>query len=242
MKRIVVSNQKGGVGKTTLALHIAARAQEMGYRALLVDLDAQGSATLSAAPSVVLQPEQHAESLWDDETIAQPFDCGERWAGIHLLGASDNLSGVDGLDWDVSRQALRRLPDYDVIVFDTPPAAGPRQIVPMLDADMVVSPLEADIYAQAGLVRLVSMLRTVLEANPGLDHRVVVNRFQSRSSTQAAEVEHIAQRVGGSLQGDPLRAREIVRRARDRGVPVWQFAKRDAAALAWQATCTGILE
>ncbi len=243
MKRIVVSNQKGGVGKTTLALHVAARAQELGYRTLLIDLDAQGSATLSAAPSIELLPQQRAEVLWDDELAAQPLNCGACWSGIHLLGASDNLAGVDALDWDISRQAMQRLPDgYDVVVFDTPPAAGPRQIVPMLDADVVVSPLEPDIYAQAGLVRLVQALHTVIEANPALDHRVVINRLQARSSAQAQAASQIAERVGYSLEGEPLRAREIVRQARDRGMPVWQFAKRDPASAAWLATCTGILQ
>jgi chromosome partitioning protein len=241
-QRIVVTNRKGGVGKTTLALHLAALSQSDGVRTLLVDLDPQGSAT-GAALGYATEPPASAlaENLWSDDPADRVQPVTTAW-GFDLLAASRNLSGVDALPYEDTQAAFARLPsDYGLVVFDTPPTAGALQSVPLVSARALVVPVEPDAFAVQGLSHLSALVQSVRQANPGLAVFVVANRLKRRAKRQWAVVEHLRQQLGQSLADPPLTEREIVRHSRDAGVPVWDYAPKDPAAQAWKQACHHIL-
>lgn len=238
MKTCVVTNRKGGVGKTTLALHLAAAGHEAGRKTLLVDLDPQGSA------SGVLLPDGTdsglAETLWDSEADVVP--ALSSW-GFDVLAASPALSGAEALSLDDNLAAIRRVPaGYDLVVYDTPPYFGTLQTAPLLVADLLIAPVEPDVFALRGLSALQDVVGSVKDINPRLQFRVVVNRLKSRAGGQQALAVELEKALANRVVQPALAEREGVRKARDAGVPVWQFAKSQHYAQDWKSVSLALID
>jgi len=235
MKTCVVTNRKGGVGKTTLALHLAAAGSEHGLRTLLVDLDPQGSASSVLTPDGA---EGLAETLWSDD----PVKPSETAWGFDLLAASPVLSGAESVDLDENLQALRRIPTgYDLIVFDTPPYFGTLQTAPLLLADLLVAPVEPDVFALQGLHALQGVVNDLRVRNPRLQLRIVANRLKNRAGGQRDIVSAMAAALPGQFITPALTEREGVRHARDAGRPVWRFVKKELYAQDWKQVCDTLI-
>ncbi len=240
---IAVANQKGGVGKTSIAAHLACLAHETGQHTLLVDLDQQGSATLlctgdggrhRTTTGTVL-------NLWDDHI--EKLNIQESLFGFDFLQASHELDAVDD-DLEAAVHALRKLDDYygyDTIVIDCPPAPGVRQFAPLLIADRQVVPITADALGTQGLVGvLMQNQKMVLPRNAGLDLRIVVNLHKATSGTQKAVIEQLRQHLGGKLLEPVLTDREAVKHALRAGKPVWATTKEPFGE-AWRTACEELL-
>lgn len=239
---IAVANQKGGVGKTSIAAHLACFAHETDRRVLLVDLDQQGSATfLCAGDGNKHRTNQGtALDLWDDGI--EKLNIQESLFGFDYLQASQELDAVDD-DLDDAVRALRKLDDYgyDVIVIDCPPAPGVRQIAPLLVADRQVVPITADALGTQGLVGVLMQHQTqILPRNPGLDLRVIVNLHKAVSGTQKAVIEQLRTYLGPKLLEAVLTDRELVKQALRSGKPVWA-ATKEPFGDAWRAACEELL-
>ncbi len=236
MKVITVTNQKGGVGKTALALHLALAGSERGLRVLVIDLDTQGNASITLTGDAAL-PSQDGGSgdLFAAGGLA-PLDTD---SGISLLHGHQRLDALDGrLELRETlpvKGRLRSLP-YDLIVIDTPPAIGLRHVAPMLWCDLCLTPLEPNGYSVAGLSRTLETLAFARGLNPGLTTHAVINRHIKRSKQQRLYIEQIAERV--ELTQPYLSLHVAVADALDSGVPVWRF--RRAAKITreqWTGLC-----
>ncbi|ODU95484.1 MAG: hypothetical protein ABT24_12095 [Thiomonas sp. SCN 64-16] len=231
-----MTNRKGGVGKTTLALHLAAAGVDAGRNTLLVDLDPQASASSVVVPD---GGAGLAENLWDDEALVQPTRTA--W-GFDVLVASPALSGAETLSLEETLAALRRFPGgYDLIVFDTPPYFGTLQTAPLLLADVLIAPVEPDVFALQGLKIMQSVVDSLRPRNPALQLRVVANRLKKRSVGQMQTVAAMQAALRSSFVGPGLAEREGVRQARDAGKPVWRFAKKEPYAQDWKRVCDTLI-
>ena len=176
MARIVaVVNQKGGVGKTTTAVNLAASVAAAGHRVLLVDFDPQGNAS-----SAVGYPKDRIElSIYDAligevavEDVIRPTEITTLFvapANMDLVGAEIELIGTEGRETFL-RKNLESVADrYDFILLDCPPSLGLLTINALAAADSVVVPMQAEYFALEGLSALLTTVERVRESiNPGL--------------------------------------------------------------------------
>jgi chromosome partitioning protein len=171
MKTIAFTNQKGGVGKTTSAVTIAAVAAERGASVLVVDLDSQGSATElflgSDPPSPGLSDVLSGEARWADvvRTGREPGALGPGSGRVDVLAATEGLTLFEesiaetGDLWAVGTlvSGVRKADRYDLCVVDCPPAIGRLS----LNADLIVAPVTLSSLSMRGVVRLRRMVDAV---------------------------------------------------------------------------------
>ena len=169
-----VANQKGGVGKTTTAVNVAACVAEAGYRALIVDVDPQCNATVGLGLDKDLEPNVY-DVLAGDATLAEatrPTEVGR----LEVVPSTSDLAGANVElprleDWGTRlRDALAPVrEDYAFTLLDCPPSLGPLTVDALAAADRLIVPVQTEYYALEGVADLMETVAMIQrELNPGL--------------------------------------------------------------------------
>jgi chromosome partitioning protein len=169
-----IANQKGGVGKTTTAVNLAACVAEAGYEALLMDVDPQCNATVGIGLSKDLEPTVY-DVLINETPLEQaifPTAVDNLWlapAGPDLAGATVELPRLPGSETRL-REALAPSRDrFSFILLDCPPSLGPLTVNALVAADRVIVPVQSEYFALEGLAGLLDTLGLIQrELNPRL--------------------------------------------------------------------------
>lgn len=239
-KVYAVANQKGGVGKTTTAVNVAACIAEAGYSTLLVDVDPQANATVGLGLS-----RGQAPGLY--EVLAG--DCGAKDAivegsvpGLALLPAGPGLAGanielprIEGFE-----RRLRELLDpvrerYEYIVLDCPPSLGPLTVCALVAADRVIVPVQTEYFALEGLAGLLDTLELVRrELNPRLTIAGMLLTMHDNRTRLGRDVERDVREHFAELVFETVIPRNVrVGEAPSYGLPVTHHDPHSAGAEAY---------
>ena len=207
MKILAVTNQKGGVGKTTTCVNLAASLAEAGHRVLLIDLDAQGNATTGSGIDKSSLKHTIYHVLIGDKTLHEVIQSSIK-GKFDIAPANRNLAGAEvELVNEIGRetrlkQALTELQaSYDYVLLDCPPALNLVTVNALTAAHAVMIPMQCEYYALEGLSDLVNTIKKVrTHLNPtleieGLLRTLFDNRNMLAQQVSAQLVSHFGDKV-----------------------------------------------
>ena len=246
-RRIVVANQKGGVGKTTTAVNLSAALREVGQRVLLVDFDPQGNATSGLGVD-----KNHSPNVYD--VLIGESDCAKAIVSTPygdvlpsnkaLAGAGIELVGMEHREYLLSN-ALDTVEDnYDFILIDCPPSLELLTLNGIVAARSVLIPVQCEYYALEGLSDLMSTLRLVKKRlNPDIDvEGVLLTMYNGRTNLSMQVAEEVKRFFKGKVYATVVPRNTRLAEAPSHGKPVIAYDKWSKGAEAYRALAKEVLE
>lgn len=251
MARIMaVTNQKGGVGKTTTAVNLAASLAHLRQRVLMVDLDPQGNATMASGLDKSSLARTVYQILLGELGVAEVRQRAEK-SGYDILPANRNLGGaeVELVDMDGREVRLHNAlqavnDDYDYMIIDCPPALNLLTLNGLIAADSVMIPMQCEYFALEGLSDLVNTLRKLKKTlNPRIEIEGLLRcMFDARSTLSQQVSDQLKQHFGDKVYEAVVPRNVRLAEAPSYGLPALQYDKASKGAQAYLALAQEILD
>ena len=250
MKVISITNQKGGVGKTTSAMNISFYLAKMGYKVLIVDFDPQGNATSGlgvdknslgstmsdvisgsvALKDVILETEFHKLKLAPSTPI--------------LANTEIELANVGGR-FSRLREALKTVSDeFDYVILDCPPSLSLLTVNSFIASDFLILPVQAEFYAMEGLGQLLESMKLVKKGmNPNIELLgVLPTMVDSRTTLSGQVYEEIKRFFPGKVFSTPVPRNIRLAEAPSHGVPIGVYDRFSKGARAYKSITKEIVK
>lgn len=250
-KAIAIFNQKGGVGKTTTNINLAACLAKRGKKVLMVDIDPQGNTTSGIGIRKRTLKVTLYDALIDDKfnvsKAVLPTNTENLFiipASVDLAGAEVELAQLEGREGRLKRviDAVRN--DYDYILVDCPPSLGILTINSLTAVDSVLVPIQCEFYALEGVSQLLSTIEMVKKRmNPKLYiDGVILSMFDGRTNLSAAVVEDVRNFFGAAMYETVIPRNVRLAEAPSYGVPIIKYDPSAPGAKAYEAFTKEFLE
>jgi chromosome partitioning protein len=255
MRSVAVTNAKGGVGKSTTAVNLAAALVELDQRVLVIDADPSGNATLGFFPTGI--PDTGlADLLLDEQALADMIRTTDDPGldvlppGSRLSGCSDQMGSTQGLGQGREfriRRLLRSVDGYDVVVVDTSPVQTPLNVAILYAVGEVLIPIDPCVAALAGVRALEDLVQTVsgfrqefTDAGPLVISGVLITRTDRTLVSKQIEAE--VRNYFGPLVYDRVIPSSVkFREAYARGTPLIRYDRFSAGAEGYRAAARAFL-
>ena len=239
-KIIAVVNQKGGVGKTTSAVNLAAALKDLGNRVLLCDFDPQAN----ASSGLGVDKRKIKKSVYDviinntptKEAIVETKYADVLPSSADLAGAGVELIGMEQPNYCL-RNALSQVKDqYDVILIDCPPSLEMLTINGLAAADSILIPVQCEYYALEGLSDLMSTLRMIKRRiHPTLDiFGVILTMFDGRTNFSTQVAQEVRRHFPGKVFTTVIPRNIRLAEAPSHGIPVTAYDRSSRGAVSYR--------
>lgn len=252
MKTLAITNQKGGVGKTTTSVNLAASLGDLGKKVLLIDLDPQGNATTGSG----INKDKIEATIYDvligDKTIEEALVKNER-NGFDIVPSNRNLAGAEiELVNEIAREkilinAIKKLEEseaYDYVLLDCPPSLNLVTVNALTAAQAVMIPMQCEYYALEGLSDLVNTIKKVrTNLNKTLRIEGLLRTLYDPRNMLAKQVsEQLIGHFGDKVYKTVIPRNIRLAEAPSYGLPVIAYDKASKGAQAYMTLANEILE
>ena len=248
-KIISVTNQKGGVGKTTTCVNLAAYVADAGKKVLLIDIDPQGNACASLCVEVgkgknsiyevLLGEIQAKDAIY--KSVVKNLDVLP--STVDLAGAEVDLVYVDNRE-NVLKEALKDIKDtYDFIFIDCPPSLGLLTVNALTATDSIIIPIQCEYFPLVGLGQLMNTVRLIKKhLNPSIEIEGVLLTMKDNRSNLVTQVADEIKKYFETKVYDIYIPRNIrLAESPSHGKPILLYDSKSKGALAYKALCEEFL-
>ena len=247
---IAVTNQKGGVGKTTSAVNMAYYLAKSGKKTLLIDFDPQGNATSGLGVNKHEIDTGTMSDVMTETKTLQEIVLETQHKNLYLAPATPQLANTEVELAGASRRftrlknAIANTPGYDIIVVDSPPALSLLTVNGLIAARYVLLPVQAEFYALEGLGQLLETMKLIRKnMNPSLDLvGVLATMVDSRTTLSGQVHEEIKKHFPGKVFKTVIPRNIRLAEAPSHGVPVGSYDRFSKGARAYKALTKEVLE